>query len=78
MTFRFEVMADFQYLVPDMPDFLAEVNDADALNQDVPLHVPPPVFARFDYPTNYNYRPDPQTGKTRMKQAGDLDEERYK
>ena len=28
-------MADFQYLAPDIPDFLKQVTDADALNQDV-------------------------------------------
>ena len=71
-------MADFQYLVPDMPDFLAEVKDADALNQDIPLHLPPPVFARFDCPTNYNYRPDPQTGKGSTDKGGDLDGDRCK
>ena len=56
-------MADFQYLVPDMPDFLAEVNDGDALNQDIPLHLPPPVFSRFDHPADYDYRPEPKTKK---------------
>ncbi|XP_068695106.1 general transcription factor 3C polypeptide 5-like [Montipora foliosa] len=62
-TFKFQVMADFQYLAPDMPDFLAEVNDGDALNQDIPLHLPPPVFSRFDHPADYDYRPEPKTKK---------------
>ena len=56
-------MADFQYLVPDMPDFLKEVQDADALNQDIPLHLPPPVFSRFDQPVGYKYRSEAQSGK---------------
>ena len=56
-------MADFQYLVPDLPDVLKEVKDADALNQDIPLHLPPPVFSRIDHPTDYNYRSETQSGK---------------
>lgn len=76
--FRFEVMADFQYLVPDLPDYLKEVKDAEALNQDVPLHLPPPVFARFDYPASYNYRSDPQPGRgsTSAEKGNDIDDER--
>lgn len=74
---RFQVMADFQYLVPDMPDFLAQVKDGDALNQDIPLHLPPPVFARFDNPADYNYRPEPQTGKGSTHAVKDNEEDRY-
>ena len=70
--FRFEVLADFQYLVPDMPEFLKEVKDADALDQDIPLHLPPPVFARFDKPQNYNYQSVPHSNK----QENNADEER--
>ena len=65
-------MADFQYLVPDMPEFLKEVKDADALDQDIPLHLPPPVFARFDKPQNYNYQSVPHSNK----QENNADEER--
>lgn len=75
-TFKFQVMADFQYLVPDMPDFLAQVKDGDALNQDIPLHLPPPVFARFDNPADYNYRPEPQTGKGSTHAVKDNEEDR--
>lgn len=78
VAFRFEVMADYQYLVPDLPDFLKEVKDADPLTQDIPLHVPPPVFSRFDHPSDYNYRPEPQTGKGGSEKGHNLDEERYK
>lgn len=76
-TFKFGVMADFQYLAPDMPDFLKQVTDADALNQDVPFHLQPPVFTRFDHPTVYNYNPEPQTSRgCKANQGEDLDEER--
>ena len=72
-------MADFQYLPPDMPDFLKQVTDADALNQVVPFHLQPPVFTRFDHPTVYNYNPEPQTSRgCKANQGDDLDEERYK
>ena len=78
-VFRFGVMADFQYLPPDMPDFLKQVTDADALNQVVPFHLQPPVFTRFDHPTVYNYNPEPQTSRgCKANQGDDLDEERYK
>ena len=71
-------MADFQYLAPDMPDFLKQVTDANALNQDVPFHLQPPVFTRFDHPTVYNYNPEPQTSRgCKANQGEDLDEERY-
>ena len=70
-------MADFQYLAPDMPDFLKQVMDADALNQDVSFHLQPPVFTRFDHPTVYNYNPEPQTSRgCKANQGNDLDEER--
>lgn len=78
-VFRFGVMADFQYLAPDMPDFLKQVTDADALNQDVPFHLQPPVFTRFDHPTVYNYNPEPQTSRgCKANQGNDLNEERCK
>ena len=34
-------MADFQYLVPDLPDVLKQVTDGAVLNQDVPYHLQP-------------------------------------
>lgn len=70
-------MADYQYLAPDMPDFLKQVTDADVLNQDVPYHLQPPVFARFDRPSNYNFNPEPQLARgCKANQGDDLDEER--
>lgn len=72
-------MADFQYIAPDLPDFLKQVTDADALNKDVPFHLQPPVFTRFDHPTVYNYNPEPQTSRgCKANQGDDLDEERCK
>ncbi|XP_078350736.1 general transcription factor 3C polypeptide 5-like [Oculina patagonica] len=74
-TFKFEVMADYQYLAPDMPDFLKQVTNADVLNQDVPYHLQPPVFSRFDRPSNYNYNPEPQSARgCKANQGDDLDE----
>lgn len=70
-------MADYQFLAPDVPDFLQQVTDAAALKQDVPYHLQPPVFSRFDHPSNYNYNPEPQTARgSKGSQGDDLDEER--
>lgn len=74
-------MADFQYLAPDMPDFLKQVTGADVLNQKVPYHLQPPVFTRFDHPINYNYNPEPSSSRGRGRksnQGNEPDEERYK
>lgn len=59
-------MADFQYLVPDLPDVLKQVTDGAVLNEDVPYHLQPPVFTRFDHPINYNYNAEsaPRGNKT--------------
>ena len=71
-------MADFQYLAPEVPDFLMEVKDADVLNQDVRLHIQPPVFTRFDRPADYNYRSEPQSKPgCKADRGDDLDEERF-
>lgn len=70
-------MADFQYLVSEMPDFLKQVNDGAALNQDVPYHLQPPVFTRFDHPTDYNYNAEQQSSRgSKTDQGSEVDEER--
>lgn len=71
-------MADFQYLAPDVPDFLSEITGLELLNSSTSLHLPPASFTRLDRPTNYNYKPEPQTKRGSMAQKGDdLDQERY-
>lgn len=74
--FRFEVMADFQYLVPDLPDVLKQVTDGAVLNQDVPYHLQPPVFTRFDHPINYNYNAESAPRGNKTDQGNEKDEER--
>ena len=57
--------------------FLAFCDVMIDLNQDVPFHLQPPVFRRFDHPTVYNYNPEPQTSRgCKANQGDDLDEER--
>ena len=70
-------MADFQYLADDIPDVLKEVAGSEILEKDIPLHLPPAVFARFDRPVDYNYRSEPQPKPGPKASAGDdLDPER--
>uniref|UniRef100_A0AAY4C7W1 General transcription factor 3C polypeptide 5 n=1 Tax=Denticeps clupeoides TaxID=299321 RepID=A0AAY4C7W1_9TELE len=70
-TYRFQAMADFQYLAAHSePDcswtslynkvILQKPEKKDFFDQDVPLFLPPPIFSRQDTAVDYYYRPDIQ------------------
>ncbi|XP_035684335.1 general transcription factor 3C polypeptide 5-like isoform X1 [Branchiostoma floridae] len=69
-TYRFQAMADFQYLpLHRTPDgrtvqlydqlLLGGLEGGDFYQKDVPLFVPPATFSRIDTPQNYHYKKDP-------------------
>lgn len=55
---RFKGLADFQYVVPQMPDLLNGLHGSEILDVETPLHLPPPAFCRVDHPFDYQYRTD--------------------
>ncbi|CAH1272644.1 Hypp4906 [Branchiostoma lanceolatum] len=69
-TYRFQALADFQYLpLHRTPDgrtvqlydqlLLEGLEGGGFYQKDVPLFVPPATFSRIDTPQNYHYRRDP-------------------
>ncbi|XP_078687071.1 general transcription factor 3C polypeptide 5-like [Branchiostoma floridae x Branchiostoma belcheri] len=69
-TYRFQAMADFQYLpLHRTPDgrtvqlydqlLLEGLEEQGFYQKDVPLFLPPATFSRIDTPQNYHYRKDP-------------------
>ncbi|XP_018588457.1 general transcription factor 3C polypeptide 5 [Scleropages formosus] len=70
-TYKFQGMADFQYLAIHMrPDsthmslydkiILRQPETKEFFDMDVPLFIPPPIFSRLDTPVDYYYRPEIQ------------------
>ncbi|MFT7817599.1 general transcription factor 3C polypeptide 5 [Arapaima gigas] len=70
-TYKFQGMADFQYLaVHTHPDsthmslydkiILRQPEKKEFFDMDVPLFIPPPIFSRLDTPVDYYYRPEIQ------------------
>ncbi|XP_051533042.1 general transcription factor 3C polypeptide 5 isoform X1 [Myxocyprinus asiaticus] len=70
-TYKFQVMADFQYLAThNDPDgkqvslydkiILSKPEKKEFYDKPVPLFLPPPIFSRLDTPVEYYYRPDVQ------------------
>lgn len=68
-TYKFQGMADFQYLATHNEPGGTQVSLYDKVvlrkpekkeffDQPVPLFLPPPIFSRLDNPVDYFYRPD--------------------
>ncbi|XP_061427648.1 general transcription factor 3C polypeptide 5 [Lethenteron reissneri] len=70
-TYKFQGMADFQYLATRSgPDgacvslydqvLLRNMESPEFFLRDAPLFLPPPIFSRLDNPIDYYYRPEVQ------------------
>ncbi|XP_077140789.1 general transcription factor 3C polypeptide 5 [Ranitomeya variabilis] len=68
-VYKFQGMSDFQYLAftgemggsqTSLYDrvLLKKPEKEEYFHQDIPLHIPPPIFSRLDNPVDYYYRPN--------------------
>ncbi|XP_072285727.1 general transcription factor 3C polypeptide 5 isoform X2 [Pyxicephalus adspersus] len=68
-VYKFQGMSDFQYLAfakkPNGPRnslynkvILKKPEKEEFFHNDLPLHIPPPIFSRLDNPVDYHYRPN--------------------
>ncbi|XP_017280976.1 general transcription factor 3C polypeptide 5 [Kryptolebias marmoratus] len=77
-TYKFQGMADFQYLAVHSQDgkdtslydkiILRKPESEAFFQQDVPYFLPPAIFSRLDSPVDYFYRPDTQGHSTASSQ----------
>jgi len=73
--FRFQTLADYQYLVPDADYPLSQVRGMEILQETPPRLVFPTTFSRLEKPLEkYHFAPDIQPPKTTIVHTDDEEE----